>query len=216
MRILSILLLVFASAASAQSPPAVDCNAVKNSTVPLELAYHGRDGTRTVVQTYRDKSGDDVVWSRQTPPSSHPNPPVFVTKATYVDGAIASSELSTTYAGKYSHRTATYTHDGLPKHFDRRSDVTYKMHAVITSGDDTAEEKTSTISYKFKSEGTAAIGSCVLQVIHGEIESTNDAGRTRHSFQVYFPELKITATDADAEPIVDSLSTAFSEIKPVN
>ena len=45
-----------------------------------------RDGTRTVVQAYRDKSGDYVVWSRQTLPSTHPNPPVFVTKATYVDG----------------------------------------------------------------------------------------------------------------------------------
>ena len=32
----------------------------------------------------------------------------------------------------------------------------------------------------------------------------------------YFPELKISATAADAEPIVDSLSTVFSEIKPVN
>jgi hypothetical protein len=161
MRILSISLLVFASSASAQSPPSVDCNAVKNSMVPVELAYHSQNGTRTVVQAYRDKSGDYVVWSRQTPPSTHPNPPVFVTKATYVDGAIASAELSTTYAGKYSHRTAKYTPDGLPKNFDRRSDVTYKMHAVTTPGDDTTEEKTSTISYKFKSEETTAVGSCV-------------------------------------------------------
>lgn len=159
MRILSISLLVFASSASAQSLPSVDCDAVKNSMIPVELAYHSQNGTRTVVQAYRDKSGDYVVWSRQTPPSTHPNPPVFVTKATYVDGAIASAELSTTYAGKYSHRTAKYTPDGLPRNFDRRSDVTYKMHALITPGDDTTEEKTSTISYKFKSEETAAVGS---------------------------------------------------------
>ena len=216
MRILSISLLVFASSASAQSPPSVDCNAVKNSMVPVELAYHSQDGTRTVVQAYRDKSGDYVVWSRQTPPSTRPNPPVFVTKATYVNGAIASAELSTTYAGKYSHRTAKYTPDGLPRNFDRRSDVTYRMHAVITPGDDTTEEKTSTISYKFKSEETTAVGSCVLQVIHGEIDTTNDAGRRSHSFQVYFPELKIIAMADDAEPIVDSLSTVFSEIGPVN
>jgi len=216
MRMLSISLLVFTSSASAQSLPSVDCNAVKNSMVPVELAYHNQDGTTTVVQTYRDKSGDYVVWSRQTPPSTHPNPPVFVTKATYVDGVVASAELLTTYVGKYSHRTAKYTPDGLPKNFDRRSDVTYKMHAVTTDGDNTTEEKTSTISYKFKSEGTAAVGSCVLQVIHGEIDATNDAARTRHSFQVYFPELKISAMAVDAEPIVDSLSTVFSEIKPVN
>ena len=214
MRILSISLLVFASSASAQSPPSGDCNAVKNSMVPVELAYHSQDGTRTVVQAYRDKSGDYVVWSRQTPPSTHPNPPVFVTKATYVDGAVASAELSTTYAGKYSHRTAKYTPD--PQEFDRRSDVTYKMHAVTTDGDDTTEEKTSTISYKFKSEETIAVGSCVLQAIHGETDATNDAARTRHIFQVYFPELQISATAVDAEPIVDSLSTVFSEIKPVN
>jgi hypothetical protein len=80
----------------------------------------------------------------------------------------------------------------------------------------TTEEKTSTISYKFKSEETTAVGSCVLQVIHGEIDATNDAARTSHTFQVYFPELQISATAVDAEPIVDSLSTVFSEIKPVN
>ena len=216
MRILSISLLAFASSASAQSPPSVDCNAVKNSTVPFELAYHGQDGTKTVAQSYRNTSGDDVVWSRRTSPSTHPNPPVFITKATYVDGVVASAELATPYAGKYSHRTAKYTPDGLPRNFDHRSDVTFKMHAVTTDGDDTTEEKTSTISYKFKSEETTAVGSCVLQVIHGEIDATNDAARTRHSFQVYFPELKISATAVDAEPIVDSLSTAFSKIKPVN
>jgi hypothetical protein len=42
---------------------------------------------------------------------------VFVTKATYVDGAVASAELWTTYAGKYSHRTAKYAPDGLPQEF---------------------------------------------------------------------------------------------------
>ena len=216
MRMLSISFLVFMSSASAQSPPSVDCNAVKNSMVPFELAYHSQSGTKTVVQTYRDKSGEHVVWSRQTPRSTHPNPPVFVTKATYVDGALASGEMSTTYIGKYSHRTAKYAPDGLPRNFDRRSDVTYRMHTLTTPGDDTTEEKTSTISYKFKSEETTAVGSCVLQVIHGEIDATNDAAPTRHTFQVYFPELQISATAVDAEPIVDSLSTVFSEIKPVN
>ena len=216
MRILSISLLAFASSASAQSPPSIDCNAVKNSAVPVELAYHGQDGTRTVVQAYRDKPGDYVVWRRETLPSTRPNPPVFVTKATFVDGVPASAELSTTFVGKYSHRTAKYTPDGLPRNFDRRSDLTYKMHAVTTSADDTTEEKTSTISYKFKSEDTTTVGSCVLQVIHAEIDTTNDAARTHHTFQVYFPELLISATASDAEPIVDSLSTVFSEIKPAN
>ncbi|HEY2247659.1 MAG TPA: hypothetical protein VGH70_09470, partial [Bradyrhizobium sp.] len=186
------------------------------SMVPVELAYHGQDGTRTVVQAYRDKSGDYVVWRRETLPPTRANPPVFMTKATFVDGAPASAELWTTFVGKYSHRTAKYMPDGLPRNFDRRSDVTYKMHAVITAADDTTEEKTSTISYKFKSEETAAVGSCVLLAIHGEIDTTNDAARTHHSFQIYFPELQISATAADAEPIVDSLSTVFSEIKPIN
>ena len=216
MRILAISLLVFASSASAQSQPSVDCNAVKNSMDPVELAYHSQDGTRTVVQAYRDKSGGYVVRSRQTPPSTHPNPPVFVTKATYIDGALASGEMSTTYAGKYSNLTAKYASDGLPRNFDRRSDAAYKMHAATTDGDGTTEAKTSTISYKFKSEGTAAVGSCILQAIHGEIDTTNDTGRKSHSFQVYFPELKISATAVDAEPIVDSLSTVFSEIKLLN
>jgi len=90
------------------------------------------------------------------------------------------------------------------------------MHAAITTGDDSTEEKISTISYKFKSEGTTAVGSCILQVIHGEIDATNDAARTHHTYQSYFPELQISATADDAEPVVDSLSTAFSEIKPDN
>lgn len=216
MRIVAISLLVLASSASAQSPPSVDCDAVKNSTVPFELAYHGRDGTRTIVQAYRDKSGDHVVWRRETLPSSQPNPPVFVTKAIYVEGIPAAAEMSTSFVGRYSHRTGKYRPEGLPRNFEHRSDVTYRMQAATTFGDDTTEEKISTISYKFKSEETTAVGSCVLQVIHGEVDTTNDAARTRHSFLLYFPELLISATAADAEPIVDSLSTVFSEIKPVN
>jgi membrane-bound lytic murein transglycosylase MltF len=90
------------------------------------------------------------------------------------------------------------------------------MHAVVTRGDDTTEEKTSTISYKFKSEETTVVGSCVLQAIHGEIDTTNDDPRTSHSFQVYFPELRIAATAVDAEPVLDSLSTVFSAIGPAN
>jgi hypothetical protein len=215
-RILPISLLLIATSAFAQSPPSVDCDAVRNSTVPVELAYHGQDGTRTFVQSYRDKPGDYVVWSRELPPSTQPKQPVFVTKAIHVDGFPVSGEMSTTYAGKYSHRTAKYASDGLPKNFDRRSDLTYRMRGVTTDGDGTTEERTSTISYKFKSEGTMAVGSCVLLVIHGESDTANDAGRTSHRFLVYFPELKISATATDAEPIVDRISTDFSEIKPVN
>ena len=102
MRILSIALLLIATSALAQSPPSVDCDAVRNSTVPVELAYHGQDGTRTVVQTFRDKPGDHVVWSRELPPSTQPKQPVFVTKAIHVDGFPVSAEMSTTYAGKYN------------------------------------------------------------------------------------------------------------------
>ena len=214
--LLSISLLLFASSASAQSAPALDCDAIKNSTVPVQLAYHGQDGTRKVVQAYRDTSGGNVAWIREIPPSTRPNPPVFVSKAIYVDGALASSEWWTTYVGKYSHRTAKYAADGLPRNFDRRSDVTYTMRVLTTDGENTTEEKTSTTSYRFRSEGTTAVGSCVLRVIRGESENTNDAGRTRRTFQLYFPELQISATTTDAEPIVDGLSTVLSEIKPVN
>ena len=216
MRILLISLLLIATSASAQSPPSVDCDAIKNSVAPVELAYHGQDGTRTVVQTYRDKSGDGVVWSREMPPSTQPKQPVFVTKAIFADGLPSSAEMSTTYVGKFSHRTGKYTPDGLPKNFDRRSDLTYRMHSVTTDGDGATEERTSTTSYKFKSEGTVAVGSCVLQAVHGESDTTNDAGRRSHRFQLYFPELKITASAADAEPVVDSLSTVVSGIKHVN
>jgi len=213
---LSISLLLIATSASAQSLPSVDCNTVKNSTVPVELAYHAQDGTKTVVQTYRDKSGDGVVWSRELPPSSQSKQPVFVIKASYVDGSPALAEMWTNYVGPFSLRTGKYTPDGLPKNFDRRSDLTYRMHSVTTDGEGATEERTSTTSYKFKSEGTTTVGSCVLQAIHGESDTTSDAGRRSHRFQLYLPELKIIATAVDAEPIVDSLSTIFSEIKPVN
>ena len=183
---------------------------------PVEMAYHAQDGTRTLVQVYRYKPGEYDVWTRQMPPSAQPRQPVFVAKATHVDGLITSGELSTTYVGKYSHRTAKYRPDGLPRDFDRRSDLTYRMHAVTTAGDNTTEEKTSTIAYKFKSEETITVGSCVLQVIHGESDTTGDTDRTRHGFQLYFPELKISATATDAEPIVDSLGTVFSAIQHVN
>jgi len=93
MRILSIWLLVFASSASAQSPPAVDCDAIKNSTVPVELAYHSQKRTRTVVQAYRYKSGDDIVWSRKHRRPTTQTHPLIVAKGTYVDGFVASGEL---------------------------------------------------------------------------------------------------------------------------
>jgi len=216
MRILAVSLLVLAGSASAQSPPAVDCDAAKNSTVPVELAYHGQDGTRTVVQVYPEKPGDYVVWRRETLPPTRPNPPVFVTKGTFADGGLVSAEMWTTFVGKYSHRAVKYAPDGLPRNFDHRSDVTYKMHSVTTDGDGTTEDKSSAHSYRFRSEEAILVGSCVLQAIHGETDATNDAGRARHSFQIYFPELRISATATDAEPIVDGLSTVFSEIKPAN
>jgi hypothetical protein len=64
-RILAISLMVFASSASAQSQPFVDCNAVKNFVDPVDLAYHSQVGTRIVVQAYRDRSGGYIVWSAQ-------------------------------------------------------------------------------------------------------------------------------------------------------
>lgn len=141
---------------------------------------------------------------------------LVVTKATFVDGLPALAEMSTNYIGPISYRSGKYAPEGLPKNFDRRSDITYRMHSVTTDGEGATDERTSTTSYKFKSEGTVAVGSCVLQAIHGEADITNDGGRRRHRFQIYFPELKILASATDAEPVVDSLSAVFSEIKHVN
>ena len=216
MRILLLSLLICATSAAAQPAPSIDCDAVKNSMAPVELAFHGGDGAKTIVQSHRDASGGYVVWSRHTPLVTSPNPPVYVTKATYVGGFIASAELFTTWSGKYSHTVSRYAFDGLPKGFDRRSDATYQMYSLVTHGDDSIEEKANTISYKYKSEEAITVGACVLQAIHGETDTTTDTGRTLHAYQVYFPELRIFAVANDAEPIVDSVSTDFSEIKPVN
>src|ERR1700755_1534976 len=140
MRLFFMPLLLLASSASAQSPAPVDCDAVRNSKVPVALTYHEGDGTSVVAQAYPDKPGDYVVWTRRTLPSTRPTPPVFVTKAIFADGLPASAEMWTTYAGKDAHRTGTYTTDGLPRNFDRRSDVSYKMHGIVTPGGASSEE----------------------------------------------------------------------------
>jgi hypothetical protein len=211
-RVLIISLAVFATSASAQSP--VDCNAVKNSSAPVELGYHFSDGTKLFAQSFRNKSGDYVVWGKSLPPPSTPNNSApSITKTTYNNGFAASTE---SWSSARGHFVINVLPDGFPKNFDRRSDAKYKAHYTITHEDNvTSGNSNLTYTYKFKSEDTIVVGSCVLQIVHGELETTDDAtGKTFLVFSAYYPELQVSTINSNAEPIADSISTQFSAITP--
>jgi hypothetical protein len=214
-RVLIISLAAIATSASAQS--SVDCNAVKNSSVPVELGYHFSNGTRLFAQSFRDKSGDYIIWIKSLPPPSSPNSGPAITKTTYNNGFAACTESwSDRWAHGSGHHVINLVPAGFPKNFDRRSDATYKAHSTITYDDNsTSGNNNYTYTYKFKSEGTVVVGSCVLDVVHGELDTTDDAtGKTFHGFSAYYPELQISTTNGNAEPIADSISTQFSAIEP--
>lgn len=212
MRVLIISLAAFATSASAQSP--VDCNAVKNSSTPVELGYHFSDGTKLFAQSFRNKSGDYVVWGKSLPPPPTPNNSgPSITKTTYNNGFAASTE---SWSGARGHFVINVLPDGFPKNFNRRSDAKYKAHYTILHEDNiTSGNSNLTYTYKFKSEDTIVVGSCVLQIIHGELDTTDDAtGKTFHVFSAYYPELLVSTINSNAEPIADSISIQFSAITP--
>jgi hypothetical protein len=208
-RFFALALLAFCGSANAQS---VDCDAVKNTFVPVMLAYHLPNGMKMNTQAYRDKSGTFTIWTQRLPYG--PDQSTVVSKISLTEGMLSSTETWTTFRGKYSHFTGKYAAEGLPKNFDRRSNIQYKNHAVSVFGDDSTEEKTVTVSYQFKSEEEVAVGSCFLRVIHGEFKSVDDAtGRAVHHFQAYYPELHLGTDSPEAEPVADSVSTVFSKIQ---
>src|SRR6516165_1569073 len=129
------LSLVLAGAqASAQSAD-VDCDGAKNTTMPVELSYHRPNGTKVVLQSYRQPSNDYVIWMRAETRNA-----TFVTKFNLVGGIPTESHETTTFDDKRKAIARTFNIEGYPMNFDRRSDVQYKMTLTATYADGTSDE----------------------------------------------------------------------------
>jgi hypothetical protein len=195
------------SPALAQSS-ADDCSAVKTTMAPVELSYHVPNHAKVTLQSHRDKSGDYVTWNR-----TEDGTLVSVIKFTFVQGIGTETRETSTRHGKLKAITRKFSVEGLPRNFDRRSNVQYRSTVVSTYADGSTDETTSMVSYKFKSEETMAIGSCVLDIIRGEsIASLGMTGRTSRSSLLFFPELKLTVGTSGHDPIIDHVKTTFTPI----
>jgi hypothetical protein len=213
MRSLSVLLATacfFASSMSAHAEDA-DCNVVKNTTAPVEVQYHWSSGSAKAgrMQVYRDKSGDYVRWTQSLDR-------IATTKTVFFGGVGSTIETLNSIAGvtdPMRHRTMSFNIEGLPRNFDRRSDLTYKTNFTITLADGSKRDNATTQKYKFLSEGKDTIGSCTLTVVRGEMEYVNDrAGKIAQVKTFYYPELMLQLANANAEPVVDAIRTTFDPI----
>jgi hypothetical protein len=206
-----LCLVLPGSHASAQSA-AVDCESAKNTTRPVELRYHLANGTKVVLQSYRQPSNDYIIWMRAEVPNA-----TFVTKFNYAGGILTESKETTTLEGKRKATARKFNIEGYPKNFDRRSDIQYKMTSTSTYADGSSDESAITNSYKFKSEDRITLGSCVLRVVYGATESMDPkTGKTGgRLFQLYFPELKLTAGDSKEPVVIEELKTSFAPITPL-
>lgn len=201
MRFVVLPLALLTSAANAAEP--VDCDAIAKGTTAAELSYHDGNDNPSVIQVSRDTSGNAVAWIKTLNGK-------LVTKAVLVDGILATAEITSAFAGKFKSSKITYNVKGMPKHFDRRTDLKYTIaHSTIYS-DGSTDEASVTIDYRFKSAGTESAGPCMLDAVHGETDSVNEkTGRTSHTYSVYFPQLMAVMTGRTAEPVLDDIKTKF-------
>jgi hypothetical protein len=207
MRAVVLLLAILASANVAAEP--IDCNALENTTVPFELAYHDGKDNKFVVQVYRDKSTDSIAWVKALDGK-------LVTKAVLVAGILVSAESTSTYAGKFKSAKTTYTVEGMPKLFDHRQDLKYTITHSTVYADSSTDEATVTFDYKFKSAGKELVGPCMLDVIHGETDSVNQkTGKTSHAYIVRLPKLMAVMNAQTAEPVLDDIKTSFVPTTPI-
>ena len=178
MRLAALLLLASTSFAAAET---VDCEALKNSTIPYQISwkYSNNDSSIVqvyIVQVYRDKSGDYVSWRKTSLPGL-----VEVAKGVIVDGD-GYEAINTN--GRTGPRKSKGSYQGLPKAFDRKSDLTYTSKGTITSADGSTRESAATVSYHFVNESQKAIGSCIFSVIQGEITNVID-GKQRSPHTIH-------------------------------
>ena len=206
MRFVVLPVALLASAAAAAEP--VDCDAIENTMAPVELTYHDADQP-SVTQVYRDKSGNSVVWIKTLNGK-------FVAKGVFVAGILATGETTSAYAGKFKCSKITYTVEGMPRLFDRRSDLKYSIAHSTAYADGSTDEATTTYNYKFKSAGKESVGPCMLDVVRGQSDSVNEkTGKTSHTYGVYFPQLMTGMTGRTAEPVLDDIKTTFVPMTPI-
>ena len=205
MRIAALVLLISASSAFAQ---AVDCEALKGTTMPYQISWRYK-GNQYITQVYRDKSGDYVAWQQAVTPTSV----LWVSKSTVIDGTGTESLMTTRQTGKNKSSKIKTTYTGYPKGFDRRSDIAFKASASITYADASVTESQSAVSYRFVKEERKAVGSCLLKVVLGELTSSRDDKPLPAVTTSYLPEIKgpvMVPTDADTE---FDLTTRFAPLE---
>ena len=206
MRFVVLPLAMLTSSAAAAEP--VDCDAIENRMAPVELTYHDADNL-SVTQVYRDQSGNSVVWIKTLNGK-------FVAKGVFVAGILATGETTSAYAGKFKSSKITYTVEGMPRLFDRRSDLKYSIAHSTVYADGSTDESSTTYNYKFKSAGKERVGPCMLDVVRGETDTVNEkTGKASHTYGVYFPQLMTGMTGKTAEPVLDDIKTKFDPMTPI-
>lgn len=206
MRFVVLLLALLTSAAAAAEP--VDCNAIETTMAPVELTYHDGDNS-SVAQVYRDQSGNSVVWIKTLNGK-------LVAKGDFTAGVLASAETTSAFAGKLKSSKVKYNVEGMPRLFDRRSDLKYNITHSSVYGDGSTGVSTTFYNYKFKSAGKEAVGPCILDVVRGESDAASEkTGKTSHSYTVYFPQLMAQITGKTAEPVIDDIKTKFDPMTPI-
>jgi len=202
----AVLLLAMLTSAAAAEP--ADCDAIVNTTAPVQLTYHEADEA-SVMQVYRDESGNTVVWLKTMKGK-------FVAKGVLEGGILTTGETTSAFAGKFKSSTARYLQQGMPPHFDRRSDLKYSTTSSVVYADGSTNESTTAYDYKFKSAGQESVGPCTLDVVRGESDRVNDkTGKTSHSWSLYFPQLTAAIIGERAEPVLDDIRTTFVPMTPI-
>ena len=208
MRLAALLLLASTSFAAAET---VDCEALKNSTIPYQISWkYSNDDSPNVevniVQVYRDKSGDSIVWRKTTFLPGL----IEVVKGVIVDGVGYDAVSTNSQTGL---RKSKGSYQGLPKAFDRKSDLTYTSKITITSADGSIRESAATISYHFVNESQKAIGPCLFTVIQGETTNVIDGKQRSPHATYYIGELKSTSLFPANDNTEFELSTSFTPLE---
>ncbi|MBR0846125.1 hypothetical protein JQ543_00105 [Bradyrhizobium diazoefficiens] len=202
----AVLSLAMLTGTAAAEP--ADCDAIVKATAPVELTYHEGDEA-SVIQVYRDGSDNTVVWLKTIKGK-------FVAKGVFEGGILTTGETTSAYAGKFKSSTVKYLQQGMPRHFDRRSDLKYSTTSSVVYADGSTNESTTTYDYRFKSAGHESVGPCTLDVVRGESDRVNEkTGKASHSYSLYFPQLTAAIVGQTAEPVLDDIRTTFVPMTPI-
>jgi hypothetical protein len=205
---------LYATAVAAQP---VDCNAIKTTLVPYEIRFGRDDNNKSVLQMYRDASGDYVAWfARQTPNMS------TISKAVVSPGQSSTTSIEGRPNGSSAYTvTNDITWRGLPKKFDWASDVTFqaqsKFSDIKSDGGKpniTYKDGNANLVYKYVSTQRINIGSCLFAANIGYVTIPVE-GRPTPFYQtrIYFPEISATVVDDVAQSPPEQVLLKFAGIE---